>query len=213
MPIPAPDRFTMTLGDAIYTMRAIRRFRPDPIKRDDLRDILDAARQAPSGGNRQGWRFLLVTDAEKRARLGELYHEAWWAKRKDEGINGPEDIPAGKGVRQSAMRLAGEIGEAPAIALVCATARGRGAAESVIPAVQNLLLAARSLGVGGTITTLHAAVEERVHELFGIPAGAQVVYCVPLGYPRGRFGPLNRKPLAEVAALDSWDETPHWLAT
>ena len=213
MPIPAPDRWTMTLGEAMYTMRAIRRFRPDPIEESDLRDILDAARQAPNGGNRQGWRFLLVTDPEKRAALGELYEEAWWAKRKDEGINGPEDIPPGKGVRQSAMRLSGEIGNTPALVLVCATARGRGAIESVIPAVQNMLLAARSIGIGGTITTLHAVVEERVHELFGIPADAEVVYCVPLGYPRGRFGPLDRKPLSEVAALDSWDNTPDWLAT
>ena len=197
----------------MYTMRAIRRFRPDPIEESDLRDILDAARQAPNGGNAQPWRFLLVTDPEKRAALGELYHEAWWAKRKDEGINGPEDIPPGKGVRQSAMRLAGEIGSTPAFVLVCATARGAGAAQSVIPSVQNLLLAARSIGIGGTITTLHAVVEERVHELFGIPDEAQVVYCVPLGYPRGRFGPLTRKPLAEVAALDSWDNTPDWLAT
>ncbi len=111
------------------------------------------------------------------------------------------------------MRLSGEIGETPAIVLVCATARGRGAIESVIPATQNLLLAARAIGIGGTITTLHAVVEERVHELFGIPADAEVVYCVPLGYPRGRFGPLTRKPLAEVAALDAWDNTPDWLAT
>ena len=213
MPIPPPDRWTMTLGDTMYTMRAIRRFRPDPIEESDLRDLLDAARQAPNGGNAQPWRFLLVTDPEKRARLGELYHEAWWAKRKDEGISGPEDIPPGKGVRQSAMRLAGEIGDTPAFVLVCATARGAGAAQSVIPSVQNLLLAARSIGIGGTITTLHAVVEERVHELFGIPAEAQVVYCVPLGYPRGRFGPLSRKPLSEVAALDSWDNNPDWLAT
>ena len=111
------------------------------------------------------------------------------------------------------MRLADEIGSAPAIVLVCATARGAGAAQSVIPAAQNLLLAARALGIGGTITTLHAVVDVRVRALFGIPDGAQVVYCVPLGYPRGRFGPLDRKPLAEVAALDAWDETPDWLAT
>ena len=212
MPIPTPDRFTMTLGDALYSMRAIRRFRPDPIEPRDLRDILDAARQAPNGGNAQPWRFLLVTGAEKRARLGALYREAWWAKRRDEGIGGPTDIPPGKSVRRSAMRLADEIGGAPAIVLVCATARGADAAQSVIPATQNLLLAARALGIGGTFTTLHATVEARVHALFGIPAEAQVVYCVPLGYPRGRFGPLARKPLAEVAALDSWDAPPEWLA-
>ena len=68
----------MTLGRALYSMRAIRRFRPDPLAPADLRDVLDAARQAPNGGNAQPWRFLLVTDAAKRARLGELYREAWW---------------------------------------------------------------------------------------------------------------------------------------
>jgi nitroreductase len=85
-----------------------------------------------------------------------------------------------------------------------------GAATSVIPAVENLLLAGRALGVGGTITTLHAVVEERVHRLLNIPDTAQVVYCIPLGYPRGRFGPTTRKPLAEVSASDRWDGPAPW---
>lgn len=108
------------------------------------------------------------------------------------------------------MRLADEIGQAPAIVLVLATAKGAAAAASVIPATQNLLLAARALGVGGTITTLHPVVEQRVHALFEIPKTAQIVYCLPLGYPRGRFGPLRRKPLAEVASLDRWGVAPDW---
>ena len=202
--MPTEDRLTMPLGEAIFSLRAIRRFRPDPILAADLRDILEAAIRAPSGGNQQGWHFLLVTDAEQRRKLGELYQEAWWAKRKDEGINGPEDIPPGKSVRQSAMRLSGEFAHAPAVVLVCATAKGAGPMASVVPATQNLLLAARALGVGGTITTLHPVVEERVHALFDIPAEAQVVYCVPLGYPRGRFGPTDRKPLVEVSSQDRW---------
>ena len=76
---------------------------------------------------------------------------------------------------------------------------------SVIPSVQNMLLAARALGIGGTITTLHRQVEERVHRLLGIPETAQVVYCIPLGYPRGSFGPTQRKPLPEVCSYDRWD--------
>ncbi len=94
--------------------------------------------------------------------------------------------------------------------LVCATARGPAAADNVIPAAQNLLLAARGLGIGGTITTLHPTVEERVHALFGIPDKAQVVYCIPLGYPRGKFGPTTRKPLGEVSAIDRWDTPTGW---
>ncbi len=76
---------------------------------------------------------------------------------------------------------------------------------SVIPSVQNLLLAARALGIGGTITTIHRQVEERVHRLLGIPETAQVVYCIPLGYPRGNFGPTQRKALPEVCSYDRWD--------
>ena len=198
------SRLSMPLGEAIFTLRAIRRLRPDPIPDEDLRNVLEAAIRAPSGGNSQPWHFLVIQDTGLRTQFGILYREAWWAKRKDEGVRGPEDIPAGKGTRQSAMRLADEIGQAPVIVLVCATAKGRGPMASIIPAVQNLLLAARSLGIGGTITTLHSQVEERVHSLFGIPDTAQVVYCVPLGYPRGRFGPTQRKPLSEVCSYDRW---------
>jgi nitroreductase len=202
----AAERLTMSLGEAIFTQRAIRRFRPDPIAEEDLRAVLEAAIRAPSGGNVQPWHFLVIRDEELRARFGELYREAWWAKRRDAGIHGPEDIPESDRVGRSAMRLADEIGRAPAIVLVCAMGRGPGAMGSVIPAVQNLLLAARALGIGGTITTLHPQVEERVHALLGIPASAQVVYAVPLGYPRGRFGPAQRKPLAEASSLDRFGQ-------
>jgi nitroreductase len=201
-------RLAMPMSEAIYSLRAIRRFRPDPIPEADLRTMLDAAIHAPNGGNAQPWRFIVARDAAVRAQFAPLYREAWWAKRKDQGINGPEDIPAHDRVARAAMKLADEIGIAPVVVLVCATARGAGAMGSVIPAVQNLLLAGRALGVGGTITTLHAVVEERVHALFGIPAAAQIVYCLPMGYPRGRFGPTSRKPLAEVCAYDRWDGAP-----
>ena len=199
------SRLTMPLGEAIFTQRAIRRFKPDPIPDEDLRHILESAIRAPSGGNRQPWHFVVVRDSNLRAEFAPLYHEAWWAKRKDEGIGGPEDIPAGDRWLQPAMRLADEIGQAPVLVLVCATSKGAGTVGSVIPAAQNLLLAARALGIGGTITTLHPQVEERVHGLFGIPETAQIVYCLPLGYPRGRFGPAQRSPLSEVCSYDVWD--------
>ena len=82
----------------------------------------------------------------------------------------------------------------PLLIFVCATVRGSQAANAILPAVQNLLLAGRSLGIGGTITTLHPTVEDQVHELFEIPETAQIVYCMPFGYPRGNFGPVSRRP-------------------
>ncbi len=198
------SRLSLTLGSTIFSQRAIRRLKPDPIPDSDIRDILEAAIRAPSGGNSQPWHFIVITDPAIRAEFGGLYREAWWAKRKDAGIQGPEDISADDGVAQSAMRLADEIGQAPVIVLVCATAKGPGPTGSVIPATQNLLLAARALGIGGTITTLHPQVEGRAMKLLEIPDTVQIVYCIPLGYPRGRFGSTSRKPLDEVCSSNKW---------
>ena len=198
----------MPLGEAMFTQRAIRRFKTDPIPADVMQDIMQAAIRAPNGGNTQQWHFIVVQDEVMRRKLGDLYHEAWWAKRADAGIMGPEDIPPGRHPMRSAMRLANEIGDAPVMVLLCATAKGPQAAGSVIPAAQNMLLAARAFGIGGTIATLHAVVEERVHELFGIPDTAQVVYCMPFGYPRGNFGPVTRLPLNEVCSYDRWGAPP-----
>ena len=97
------DRLSMPLGEAMFSMRAIRRLKTDPIPEDDLRAVLLAATQAPSGGNSQPWHFVLVRDGEKRKALGSLYREAWWAKRRDAGIHGPDEIPAADRVAQAAM--------------------------------------------------------------------------------------------------------------
>ena len=200
-------RLSMTLGEAMFTQRAIRRFRPEPIPEADLNTILEAAIRAPNGGNNQPWHFIVVRDDGLRAELAELYHEAWWAKRRDQGIMGPEDIPPGKNSQRSAMRLADQIGQAPVIVLLCATSQGAGPAASVVPSAQNLMLAARALGIGCTITTLHPQVEDRVHELLQMPDEAQVVYCLPLGYPRGTFGSVQRKPLSDVCSNNRWGDS------
>ena len=194
------EKLTMSLGEAMFSQRAIRRFKPDPIPDEDLHAALEAATKAPSGSNLQPWRFIVIRDPELKEKFGKLYHEAWWAKRRDQGIF-PKDIPPGKGTIQSARQLADEIGQAPVIVLVCATSQGPASMASVIPAAQNLLLAARGQGIGGVLTTLHPDVDERVQQLLNMPAEAQVVYCVPLGYPRGRFGPTQRKPLSRSRRL------------
>ncbi len=201
------DRLSMPLGEAMFSLRAIRRLKPDPIPDEDIRVILDAAIRAPNGGNAQKWHYLVVKDEAIRKQFAPLYRDAWWAKRNDEGYTGPDDLPE---KYRPAMRFADEISEAPVLVFACATVQGRGAAESVIPATQNLLLAARALGVGGTLTTLHPSVDERVNQLLGIPNEAQIVYCIPLGYPRGRFGPNQRKPLTEVVSYNHWGSDVPW---
>jgi nitroreductase len=200
-------RLSMPLGEAIFSLRAMRRLKPDPISDNDLRDILQATIRAPNGGNQQPWHYLVVKDKALLAELGELYHEAWWAKRRDAGFHSREDLPRHY---HPAMRLADAIGDVPVLILVCAMAKGAAAMGSVIPSVQNMLLAARALGIGGTITTLHPQVEERVHRLFGIPETVQIVYCIPLGYPEGRFGPNVRKPLTEVCSYNRWGSAVPW---
>ena len=115
-----PQRLEMTLAEAMYSMRAIRRVRPDPIAPEDVELMLDAARQAPNGGNAQPWHFLVVQDPDQIRRFAPLYHEAWWAKRADVGIvDGDERLQTP--VMRSARRLADEIGQAPLLVFLCAT--------------------------------------------------------------------------------------------
>ena len=159
---------------------------------------MDAASKAPSGGNYQMARFLVIRDPARIQAFGELYREAWWAKRRDgPGWTKIEDIPKSEKTSLAAAQLADEMGQAPAVVLAFATARGD-LGHSVLPAVQNLLLAARALGIGSTLTTLHDDVMPRLSEMFNVPDSAQFYCCIPLGYPRGRFGTTLRLPTSET---------------
>jgi nitroreductase len=199
------SRLSMPLGEAIFTQRAIRRFRSDPIPIADIRLVLEAAVRAPNGGNQQMARFLVVTDRDLIGEFGALYHEAWWAKRHDEGFERHEDLPEHY---HAAERLAGTIGGTPCI--VFALALRDGPAHSVIPAVQNLMLAARAIGIGSVPTTLHPSVMTRFRAMFAVPDDVGFHFCVPLGYPQGHFGPNVRKPTSSVAFLDRWGAAVPW---
>src|SRR5438067_5834225 len=147
------SRLSMPLGEAMFTQRAIRRFKPVPIAVEDLHLIVEAAVKAPNGGNQQPARFLVVTDKDAIREFGALYREAWWAKRHDEGFPDFEQLPRRF---HPAAGLADAMSEVPCI--VFALALPGGTPDSVIPAVQNLMLAARALGIGSVPTTLHASV-------------------------------------------------------
>jgi nitroreductase len=204
------SRLDMPVGEAMFSQRSIRRFRSDPIPVEDLRLILEAAVKAPSGGNRQPARFLVLDDPEIIRQFAVLYREAWWAKRRDEHRpwTSREQIPAEDRGSTSAARLADEIKDAPCIILALTT--GKGQASSVIPAVQNLMLAARALGIGSVPTTLHAQVLERVYTLLDIPSQMDFHLCIPLGYPRGSFGPTQRRPTAEITYHNRWNTPVPW---
>ena len=204
-------RLGMSVGEAMFTQRSIRRFRPDPIPVADLQLIFEAAVRAPNGGNRQIGRFLMVTDRPRIVKFGALYHEAWWAKRRDEyGWTGPADIPPDATNYRAAAGLADHIRDVPCVVL--AFAEPPGWANSVLPACQNLMLAARALGIGSIPTTLHPSVMTRVYALFGIPAELVFHFCIPLGYPAegARFGGSRRMPTRETIFLDHWGRAVPW---
>jgi nitroreductase len=198
----------MPVGEAMFTQRAIRRLKPDPIPMEDLRMVLEAAIKAPNGGNAQAARFLLVTDRDLIQKFGAIYKEAWWAKRRDQGWKTFEDLPKGGSSYRNAAQLAEDIKDAPAI--IFAFGANGGNASSVFPATQNLMLAARALGIGTCPTTLHAEVMDRFRALFNIPESAAFYFCIPLGYPKGNFGPTTRKPTTEVSYFNTWDTPVPW---
>jgi nitroreductase len=204
----------MDFFDVATTQRATRRLTPDPIPEASLRQIMDAAICAPSGGNRQGWSFLIVRDPVKRARLGELYREAWAELMKvpyyRDAAAAPPDSPAGK-MLASARHLSEHLGEAPVLIVACigldpGVKATLTTGASIYPAVQNLMLAARALGIGSCITTIHRCRDAQVKELLGIPAAVETAALIPLGYPRGKFGHPPRRPLREVAFADRWGQ-------
>lgn len=208
--IETPPELDMPIGEAMFTQRAIRRLDPDhPISDAHLKIVLDAASKAPSGGNTQPARFLVIRDRNRIREFGKLYREAWWAKRRDElGWTSKADIPPGSVYRMASL-LADEMEYAPVVILALAVG-GRQLAHSVYPSVQNLLLAARALGIGSVLTTLHPQVMERVYAMFEIPSDVEFHCCIPLGYPRGRFGPTKRFPSSETTSWERWNAKPPW---
>ena len=205
-----PSELTMPIGEAMFSQRAIRRLDPDRAVTDEqLEIILNAASKAPSGGNTQPARYLVIRDRAAIEEFGNLYFEAWWAKRRDAyGWNSKADIPEGSVYKLPAL-LADEMVNAPAVILVYSEASGV-AAASTFPGVQNLLLSARAMGLGTVLTTLHAQVMDRVNAMFGVPGEMVFHCCIPLGYPRGNFGPTSRLPTSATTSWGQWGQSPPW---
>ena len=200
--------------ETIYTCRAMRRLQPDPVPEPLLIKLIDAANQAPTGSNLQGARWIVVRDAEQRSRLAALNREA--ATRYLE-VRMEEAPPDEKRRRLlAAVRWQAEhMQEIPALVIACYQfgesvvdnpeigARGGG---SIWPAVQNLLLAARALGLGATPTTLGLSDHAAVREVLQLPDDMAPFCLIPVGYPRGNFGPVKRLPAKETMRWDRWTD-------
>lgn len=211
------------LFEAIRTTRTVRRLKPDPVPDALLRQVLEAATMAPSGGNRQAWRFLVVRDAAVKKRLADLYRPLWetFSQAYVAQLAGlpPEKRKSHDVMLASANHLAAHFHEAPILLVVCVHMPELAITDlgldrppivggaSIYPAVQNLILACRGVGLGAALTTLLCHEEPAVRALLGIPEGWATAAHIAIGFPTGKgHGPLTRKPVERVAYLDRWDQ-------
>lgn len=207
--------------DALATTRAIRRYRDDPVPTDDLNRMLFAATRAPSGSNRQGFRFLVLRDGDRAAAarrlIGDAARAIWSAKRESDGYDrGSGADPTSPKARMAAAmdQFVTHYEQIPVVILVGAERHRPGPEEtigaSVYPACQNLLLAARALGYGGVMMTWHRAVEDELRDLLEIPEDVFLAATITLGVPRGGHGPVRRMPVQAFVYEDRWGDHPDW---
>lgn len=202
MDVKPPDQ--TGLFEALYSTRALRRFTDQPVPDEVLFQVVDAAIRAPAGGNMQIWHFLVVRDEAKRQRIGELYWETWtdYGKQYVDEPSAIDELPKQmRLVVRSTDDLARNIGKVPVHLFVCGPEQSQG---TIYPAVQNVALACRGLGLGTVVTGFHRRWDEEMRELLGIPDGQVPHALMPIGYPSDKIGPVGRRPVRKAASLDTW---------
>ena len=202
------------LFDIMRTTRAMRRLKPDPVPDELIRRILEAGSHAANGGANQRWRFLVIKDRSIKERV-----QVWYKKAYDEVVGPryansapPPGSSPGRYRRQhdAVEYLTDHYHEAPVWIVACMEGGDglpdRALGASIYPAVQNMLLAARALGLGSTLTSRHLMHAKEVEEILGLPPGVYSYAILPIGYPMGNFGPVRRGPLSDVVFLDRWGD-------
>jgi nitroreductase len=203
-----PDLF-----ETIETLRSMRRLKPDPVPDELIARILRAGVCAPNGGNSQRWRFLVIKDRKIKEAV-----QVWYKRAYDE-IIGPRYAssapPPGatkdgyKRQHSAVEYLTEHFHEAPVWIVACledGPSPNRMSGASIYPAVQNMLLAARALGLGCTLTTRHMLFEKEADKALGLPDGVHSYAILPIGYPMGKFGPVGRGPLTDFVYQDRWGQ-------
>lgn len=229
-PVAEPLPEMNDVFEAIHTARSQRRLRKDPVPEPLITRVLDAAVRAPSAGNAQNWHFVVIREAEQRRRLGELYRKASdIAEAIYKARSRPAHLTDAQWQRMltDGKHLWDRMGDVPVLLMACLHQRDlperdtldpawrqhydaervyldriRGA--SIYPAVQNIILACRALGLGTVITTNHLRIESEFKALLGIPDDVDTFALMPIGWPERHFGPLNRRPLSDVVHNDRW---------
>lgn len=213
---PSPSTsLSMPIEDAMRTQRAIRRLKPDPVEDALVLHLIELALRAPTGSNAQNWQFVVVKDPAVKARLGKLNRQAW---RLYGGIGRrmAQNDPPMMRIIEAVQWQADHFEETPVIVVACIATMipilPRIAASSlygsIFPSVQNLLLAARAAGLGAALITLPLWSTFLARRALGLPWTVTPCAVIPLGWPRGRYGPTTRKPVGEVVHLDRWGNQP-----
>lgn len=201
------------LFEIMHTTRTMRRLKSDPVPDELIRKILEAGICAANGGNMQRWRFLVVKDPDIKTAVQIIYKRAFDAiiSPRYAASAPPPGVTAERYQRQHAAvrHLTEHYHEAPVWIVACLeddAAPSRWTGASIYPAVQNMLLAARALGLGSTLTTRHLIYEKEAEAALGLPEGVHSYAILPIGYPMGHFGPVRRGALADFVYQDKWNQ-------
>ena len=201
--------FTMPLGEAVETQRAIRRLKVDPVDDRLVLRLIELALRAPTGSNAQNWEYIIVRDPKVKKGLARLNRQAWgpygrigrWVTRRD---------PRRRKILSAVQWQADHFEEIPVIVVACVKGlyvpfvhiSATTYFGSIFPSVQNLLLAARAVGLGAALTTIPLWNLFAVRRVLGLPWNITPCAVIPLGWPLGRYGPTTRKPVREVVSFD-----------
>lgn len=210
-----PEPFSMPLDEAMRTQRAIRRLKPDPVDDELLLGLLELALKAPTGSNMQNWEFVVVRDRAVKERLGRMNMQAW---RIYGGIGKrvARNQPAQQRIIKAVDHQAQHFADIPVLVVACLRGprlpfpplAASSYYGSIYPSVQNLLLAARSAGLGAALITLPLWSTILARRALGLPWSVTPCAVVPLGWPQGRYGPTTRRPVGEVVHLDRFGNQP-----
>jgi nitroreductase len=197
----------MDVFDAMGTCRAMRRLKPDPVPDELVERVIWAATRAPSPGNSQGWGFVVVDDAEKKSAIAAAVR----AVMADRVAAMPRPDRTTRLMLDGTAHLIDSLERAPVLIFVAggvvyppAAPREQFTWSALYPAAQNLLVAARSLGLGTVFTTMHMVAEPTVRSVLEIPEDVRIAAMIPLGWPDGEFGPVTRRPVGEVIHRNRW---------
>jgi len=207
----------MGLFEVMFSTRSMRRLKSDPVPDEVIYRILDAGIRAPSGGNNQHWCFLVVKDPKVKKQVQEVYQKGW---NEVQAMYQNRPVPTHlgekrlRGILDAAGYLAEHLVEVPVLLFACLKERpmpahiaaklARLSGSSIYPAVQNILLACRAFGLGATLTTVCSLYEEELRTILKLPHDVSTYALLPIGYPQGKFGPVQRMAVEEVTCVDQW---------